>query len=227
MALELRTVEMNGDPIRYGTIGAGIIGLLLLAACGSDYGTVVNLDSRGTQIICFGNSLTRGYGASPGGDYPARLSDMLGRPVINAGHDGDTTRSALARLERDVIEKNPRLVIVLLAGNDLLNRVPKAETLDNMDQIVRRCVDEGAMVVVVHCKFGLFSDPYRDGFEQIARRHGAAFVPNATKGVLGNPNRMYDQIHPNNDGYALIAQRVAEVVTPLLAESVSRRRAKR
>src|SRR5207253_162943 len=60
---------------------------------------VRNLDSRGTALIAFGDSLTAGYGAGPGEDYPTRLSALIHQPVVNAGVSGDTTESALARIE--------------------------------------------------------------------------------------------------------------------------------
>lgn len=202
-----------------------MLGLAVLAAsCGPDYGRVANLASTGSNIICFGDSITRGYGASTGNSYPEQLSALLGRPVVNAGVDGDTTGTALQRLERDVLAHDPRIVIVELSGNDFLRRVPHADTRNNLDTIVRRCTEADAMVVLVHAKFGILgSDPYLDVFETIADRHGALLVRNVLKGVLGNPSRMSDRIHPNDSGYALVAERVAEVVKPLLEAAESAR----
>jgi len=197
--------------------------LFLLAGCGSPYDEIANLDSQGATVVCFGDSLTRGVGASQGGDYPARMAELLpGLPVINAGRDGDTTGSALARLQRDVLDEDPLMVIVLLGGNDVLNRVPEEETLDNLDRIVGRCVDAGAMVVLVHAKYGVFKDPYRGDFTRIAKKHGAVLAPNVLKDILGNPRAMSDQIHPNNDGYAVMASRIAQVVEPVLLEARGR-----
>lgn len=190
--------------------------LLSLAHCGASYSNVANLASSGATIVCFGDSITRGYGASPGHDYPAILARIVGHPVVNAGRDGDTTETALARLDRDVLSLAPRLVIVGLGGNDFLRQTPKATTVANLDRIVSRIVASGAMVVVVHAKFGLFDDPYRDDFEAIAVRHGGVIVTDVLKDVLGRPSRMYDQIHPNDAGYALIAERVGAIVKPLL-----------
>ncbi len=195
---------------------------LLLATgtqCDTPYAKAANLDSSGKAIICFGDSITRGYGARRGNDYPARLSALLNRPVINAGADGDTTEAALARLERDVLRRSPRLVIIELTGNDLLERVPREKTFANLDAIVARCVDAGAMVILVHCRFGLFGDPYLKGFKTIAKKRHAILVQDALAGVFGNPKYMYDQIHPNDDGYELLAERVAGEAGSLLAEA--------
>ena len=190
--------------------------LVSLARCGSPYSNVANLQSSGSTIVCFGDSLTRGYGATPTHDYPSVMAAELGREVINAGRDGDTTESALARLASDVLSNSPRLVVVALGGNDTLQQRPKAATMQDLDLIVSRIVSLGAMVVLVHAKFGLLDDPYRDGIESIADKYGAVVVTGVLDGILGRPSRMYDQIHPNDAGYALMAARISAVVAPLL-----------
>ena len=115
-----------------------------------------------------------------------------------------------------MLDKKPRVVIVLLGGNDVLRKAKKEETLRNMDEIVSRCVRAGAMVVLVHAKYGLFGDPYKDGFSEIAKRHKALLVTGALKNILGNPSHSSDQIHPNDAGYALLAARITHAVIPLL-----------
>jgi acyl-CoA thioesterase-1 len=204
-----------------------LVSLLLagLAACGSRYDKVTNLNSPGTTVVCFGDSITRGYGAASGQDYPAQLSGLLGVPVVNAGVDGDTTETALARIQNDVLSLQPRLVIVELSGNDFLNKVPHAQTFANLDRIVQACQNAGAMVVLVHAKFGLWSDPYWDGFKKISDERGVPIVKKVLSGILTNPKRMYDQIHPNSEGYGILAQRVADVVKPLLEAADAKRQA--
>src|SRR5688500_13687859 len=81
----------------------------------SRYSRVTNLASAGSSIVSFGDSLTAGFGAGPGEDYPSELSKRLGIAVMNAGVSGDTTESALARLD-EVLATKPRMVIVGLGG---------------------------------------------------------------------------------------------------------------
>jgi len=93
---------------------------IALLGCGGDsFDKVRNLHSNNEAIVCLGDSLTEGVGASSGEDYPSVLSRELAFPVVNLGQRGDTTARALARLP-DVLARNPRLVIVLLGGNDFL-----------------------------------------------------------------------------------------------------------
>ncbi len=195
---------------------AALLFLILLPECGRSEPKAANLDSAGTAIVAFGDSITYGYGVRPEEAYPALLSDMLGVDVHNMGRNGDTTASGLQRLDRDALELDPRLVIVELGGNDFLEKIPREETFRNLDRIVTRCIDAGAMVVLVHIQLGLFGDKYLDGYEAIAKRHGALLLPDVMDGVFGHPRMMYDQIHPNAQGQKVIAERIAEAVGPLL-----------
>ncbi len=79
-----------------------------------------NLD--GKTIVCFGDSLTQGtlYWVNSGLDvYPDLLADNLpDSTVINAGVRGNSTYNALLRYEKDVIAKNPDIVIICFGMND-------------------------------------------------------------------------------------------------------------
>lgn len=184
---------------------------------------MANLDTRGSQIICLGDSLTYGHRATDGRDYPSVLSELLGIPVVNAGVNRDTLASALRRLEYDVLERDPAVVIIGLGGNDFLSKTPVDETIANLDAIVSACIDRGAMVVLIHSKFGILgSDLYRDGHEALARKYKTGLVRHSLKDIFANPQRMSDPIHPNDEGYAIIAERVNAVVMPLLREAALR-----
>ncbi len=201
---------------RYGL--ASLCLALFLSACGGEgYEGVRNLHSFGQTIICFGDSLTEGVGADPGRDYPSVLSRKLGFPIHNAGRRGDTTAAALERLSRDVLDKNPRLVVVLLGGNDFLRQVPLKETEKNLAAIIERIQTRGAMVVLAGLRLGLLTDRYGSLFEELAKQHGALYVPQVTKGIFSDAKLKSDAIHPNAAGYQLIAERIAEKITPLLA----------
>jgi lysophospholipase L1-like esterase len=192
----------------------------LIAACGGErFDHVRNLRSSGETIICFGDSLTEGVGAGSGEDYPSALSRLIGFPVVNAGRRGDTTGQALARLGDSVSRRNPRLVIVLLGGNDFLRQAPRQETRKNLEEIVSRIQGEGAMVAIAGMRLGLFTDEFSAIFEETAEKLGALYIPQVTKGVLNDPGLRSDPIHPNGAGYRLIAERVAAKIMPLLREA--------
>jgi len=194
--------------------------LVCFNSCGGDrFDSIRNLRSAGESIVCFGDSLTEGVGAGSGEDYPSELSRRLVFPVINAGRRGDTTAQALERLGDAVLSKNPRLVIILLGGNDFLRQVPPQETRKNLQEIIRRIQETGAMVTIAGLRLGLFTDEYSSLFEEVARQTGTLYVPQVLKGVLNDAALRSDPIHPNGAGYRLIAERIAEKITPLLREA--------
>jgi len=202
-----------------------IIFSLVFLACnrGTSFDAVRNLNSQGQNVICFGDSLTQGVGAENGEDYPSLLTRQLAYPVINAGRSGDTSRDGLARLDRDVLDQNPRLVIVLFGGNDFFRQVPLSETRKNVEEIVKRIQDHGAMVALAGLKLGLFTDEYGPLYAEIAKHYGALFIPEILKGILSDPKLKSDSIHPNSSGYRLMAQRIVERIKPLLEEADRRR----
>lgn len=201
-----------------------VVAALLVAlcfACGADNSLekIRNIGSAGDAIICFGDSLTEGVGAGSGQDYPTVLSRQLAAPVVNAGVRGDTTAQALERISDAVLSKNPRLVVILLGGNDFLRRAPLQDTRKNLGEIVRQVQAHGAMVVIAGMRLGLFTDEYAAIFEETARQFGALYIPEVMKGILSDSALRSDPIHPNGAGYRLVAERIAETIKPLLRKA--------
>ena len=163
-------------------------------------------------IICFGDSLTYGTGAGPGMDYPSQLSKMIARPVINAGVPGDTTTRALKRLEQDVLSRSPDLVLITLGGNDLKNGIAKDVAFKNLKMIVESIQGQGARVVIGGLKIPLRDRGFGKGYRQLVDRTGAVLITNILEGIMGNRKLMSDPIHPNEDGYKIMAERFLEAM---------------
>ena len=197
---------------------------LVLVLRPSPVSRVANLDSHGSAIIAFGDSLTAGYGAGPGEDYPSGVSRRLSIAVMNAGVSGDTTEGALARLDDDVLSRDPRIVLVGLGGNDFLQSVPIATTEANLRTIVRRIRGAGAMVVLLGFRFPSLNADYDAMYKRIAKDEKALLVPRMLKGILDDPSLKSDAIHPNARGYSLMAERVADPLAELIAKADAKRR---
>ncbi len=188
--------------------------LLLAAACGHE---ITNLSPSGDNIICFGDSLTSGSGAGSAAlTYPARLEQLIGRPVINAGVPGDTTKKALERLDRDVLQHSPQYVLITLGGNDLMGSVPPENAFANLETIVHRIQDKGALVVVGGIDVPLFGRGYGKEYRELAARSGAVLVPDVLEDIMGRPDLMADRIHPNAKGYAIMADHFHKALEPYL-----------
>jgi acyl-CoA thioesterase-1 len=165
-------------------------------------------------IICFGDSLTFGTGAVPGMDYPSQLSKMILKPVINAGVPGDTTASALTRLQRDVLSRSPDVVLITLGGNDLKNGVAKDIAFKNLKRIVETIQGQGARVIIGGLRFPLRDRGFARGYKDLADQTGAVLIPDIFKDIIGHRRLMSDPIHPNGNGYKIMAQRFLEALPP-------------
>ncbi|HEU4521957.1 MAG TPA: arylesterase [Thermoanaerobaculia bacterium] len=199
-----------------------VVILAVFAAC-SRYDEVKNLASTGTSIVAFGDSLTAGYGAGQGEDYPSRLSARLGTSIVNAGANGDTTESALQRIDT-VVARQPRIVLIGLGGNDLLRGLPIESTEANLRAIISRIHEAGSMAVLLGFRFPTLRGGYEGMYERVAEDTGALLIPDLLDGILNDPALKSDAIHPNAAGYELMAERVAGPLQKLIkaAEKATR-----
>ncbi len=166
-------------------------------------------------VICFGDSLTYGTGADQGKDYPSQLSEMIAKPVINAGVPGDTTARALKRLQRDVLARSPDMVLITLGGNDLKNGVGKDIAFGNLKRIVESIQKQGARVIIGGLKFPLRDRGFARGYKNLADQTGAVLIPNILDDIFGNRKLMSDPIHPNDNGYKIMAERFFKAMQTL------------
>ena len=178
---------------------------------------ITNFPSDGKTIIAFGDSLTEGVGATKGNDFVSLLSRGIGQPIVNMGASGDTSTRGLARVDA-VIEQDPKVVLLLLGGNDFLRKVPIAETFKNIDDIVVKIQNSGAMVILLGIQGGILSDHYDEYFEDIAKKRGTLYVDNVLDGLVGHQEYMSDTIHPNDAGYKKIVKRVLPVLEKSLGK---------
>jgi acyl-CoA thioesterase-1 len=178
----------------------------------------VNLPPRTNgPWIAFGDSLTAGFGADQGNDYPTVLSKRLGVPIENAGRNGETTKDGLARLE-SIAQRQPRVVLLCLGGNDALQQVARDETFANLGAIVDQLQRQGTFVVLIGIQSATLRDKNASWFKKLAHEKHVLYVPNILDGVFTHPDLMSDEVHPNEKGYAMIAERIAEALQPVVPQ---------
>ena len=91
-------------------------------------------------LVCFGDSITAGYGVAPGKAYPDDLQAKLDQngydyKVVNEGTSGATTKDAVASLP-EVLRLHPDVAIVEFGGNDGLRGLPLTDTEKNLDTVI-------------------------------------------------------------------------------------------
>jgi lysophospholipase L1-like esterase len=192
-----------------GPIAAGVVvvavGLFLITGRSPQ---IANTPPPNTSICCFGDSLVEGVGADGAENtYPAQLATLLGKEVAVCAKSGDTTAQGLAKIEH-FDSKNYGIIVVTLGGNDIIKRVDWAETEKNLHTIFKELTGRGAVVVYTGVT-GPLNVSRNRLYKKICAEHGVLFVPEIMDGILGNMDLKSDEVHPNADGYALIAKRVA------------------
>lgn len=201
--------------------------LLAVVFAGCAKREIKNIDSGGINIICFGDSITFGYGAQSGEDFPSVLAKMVKNPVLNMGIDGDTSREALKRLKSDVLDRDPLIVIIEFSGNDFLRKIPKEATVNNIREMIRQIQSKGAMVAIADISAGMFLKDYRSALYKVAREKEALFIPSILSGIITNPSMKSDFLHPNANGYRLIAERIHRALMPYLEKNSALRKSKK
>jgi lysophospholipase L1-like esterase len=181
---------------------------LLLTGCAEDVPRLNPL-SQHAVILAFGDSLTYGTGAAADSSYPAVLERLSGHTVINAGKPGEQTPAGLARLARELDAYQPELLILCHGGNDMLRRQSKEVMQENLEQMVRLAHERGIQVVMLSVpRPAILSRTSADTYQSVAAKLAVPLEDKIISKVLSDNKLMSDQIHPNAEGYRLIAEAV-------------------
>ncbi len=176
---------------------------------------IKNHPSSGKRIVAFGDSLIKGIGATEECDFVTLLSEEIGEPIVNLGVPKNTSAQGLERID-GVIRQHPKVVLVLFGGNDYLQSVPIEETFKNIDTIVQKLQDVGAVVVLLGIQGGIVTDPYASHFKSIAKKRETLYVPSILDGLIGVEDLMSDDVHPNDKGYRIVADKIYPILEKAL-----------
>ena len=201
-----------------------VLGLLALAAHAQQLHRAAK-DTR-PAIVCFGDSLTAGFGLDPGRSYPDLLQHELDRKgyryhVVNMGVSGDTTQDGLARLAM-VLSEHPQIVVLEFGANDGLRGQPVSGAEQNQARMIEALQKAGARVVLAGITLPPNYGPeylnrFNAMYPDLAKRYRLPLIPFLLADVAAKPNLMQrDGLHPNAEGTRLVAQNVLRAVEPLL-----------
>jgi acyl-CoA thioesterase-1 len=190
---------------------AALLGALALAACTKAAPQLAPL-SADAVVLAFGDSLTHGIGASPEESYPAVLERLIGRTVISAGVSGEVSAEGLTRLPEALDRYRPNLLILCHGGNDMLRKLDERQAADNIRVMVRLAREKGVDVVLIGVpKPGLAPAPSQF-YRQVAREFNIPYEGNILKRILTKNALKADYIHPNAQGYKIIAEGIAALM---------------
>jgi acyl-CoA thioesterase I len=198
--------------------------LIIFCVSGCMKSDITNISSEGKYIICFGDSITEGFGAGPKDAYPSCLSRLTSVPVVNAGIEGDTSDGALRRINPDVLDREPLLVIVQFGANDFLTKVPIEETKANLEAIIIQIQKHGAIVALADVSNEHVMAQYGPMFKALSRKYKTIYIRDLLAGIFANPSLKSDYFHPNAGGYKIIAQRIHRAILPHLNQNALMRK---
>ena len=184
--------------------------LFLFSAC-SDEKVFAKLPADAV-ILAFGDSLTHGNGASAEESYPAVLSSLSGRQIINAGVSGEESAAGLERLPALLEKHQPKLMILCHGGNDILRKKDMGKMEANVREMISLAGTKNIPVVLLGVpRFGLFLSS-ADVYAKIAESSDVVFIEDLIADVLGDNGLKSDTVHPNKEGYRVMAENIYEVL---------------
>ena len=182
-----------------------------LAACGRKSPRYAAIPA-GSTVLALGDSLTFGTGAAGGSDYPARLAELTGWKVVNAGVPGNTSGQARERLPQLLAEHTPRLVLLSIGGNDFLRQVSEDETRANIAAMLDEIRAAGVQPVLIAVPRPavmaalLRSLDDHPLYEALAEERRVPLFASGWAKVLSDPALKADQIHANAAGHERFAR---------------------
>ena len=178
------------------------------------------------MLVCFGDSLTAGYGAEPGHSYPDYLQRDLDRlhfdyRVVNEGVSGNTTKDGVSRLNQ-VLALKPAIVVVEFGGNDGLRGLPLSQTRANLDRIIGALVHAGIQVAIAGItlppQYGVdYIHQFDEMYVALAKKYQVPMLPFLLQNAYGGAGMIQaDGIHATAKGNEVVARNVLKLLKPVL-----------
>jgi beta-glucosidase len=171
-------------------------------------------DARAEQdqnaIVFLGDSITQGWGDDFRGDFE-------NRKVANRGISGDTTRGMLYRLKEDVLDLDPKAVVMLMGTNDLEEHATPETIASNVRLILKALNAHDADMPIVLCLVMPSSETKSRPASQIKRINELlteianenqtvhlvdTWTPFANEQGDAKVEEFPDLLHPNQAGYS-------------------------
>jgi acyl-CoA thioesterase-1 len=187
-----------------------LLAVLLLTVCCRT--VQLPLLASDATTLAFGDSLTAGTGAGDAESYPAVLSSLIGRKVINAGVPGEVSASGVQRLPELLDRERPALLILCHGGNDMLGHANHQLIVDNLRSMIRMAEERGISVMLIAVPSPDFSLKPPSLYEDLAKEFNIPIETKALPHILAKSSLKSDYIHPNAAGYRILAEALANLL---------------
>jgi len=185
--------------------------------------------SNNKTILCFGDSITAGYGLDDINDaYPGVIQSkidslQLDYEVVNSGLSGETSAGGLSRINW-ILNQDIDIFLLELGANDGLRGIPLSETRSNLENIIKAVQAKDTDITIVLAGMELppnmgqdYISEFRTIFSDLATSYNLPFIPFILNEVGGVKElNQADGIHPTVEGHQIVANNVWQVLQPLL-----------
>jgi len=191
---------------------------------------VKNTGQSAGVIVAVGDSLTAGYGLDEEQGYPFLLEQELIRKgynytVINAGVTAETSSGTLARMEW-ILTLQPDIVILETGANDGLRGLDPNLARENVKKMLTLLQREKVDVLLAGMKmvWNLGQDyvaRFNAIYPELAEEFQVELMPFFLEGVaMKKELNLPDGLHPNEDGYKIIAHNIIPYVIEVIDKRV-------
>jgi len=204
---------------------AGVLTSFLLSGCEPSEQQPVPKQKRESYkgiIVAMGDSLTAGLGVRLAETYPEQLKRLLAASgdsydVINSGVSGETSSGANTRIDW-VMKLQPDIVILETGANDGLRGIEPELIETNIRTIIETLHGENIEVVLAGMQMTTnlgpdYLEKFNTLYSRLAAEYPVTFMPFFLADVAARPEfNQPDGIHPNADGYAIVARNLLPYV---------------
>ena len=163
-------------------------------------------------IVAFGDSLTSGAGVEQINSYPSVLERILHHKVINAGVPGEVSEAGLSRLPNIISEYSPSLVILCHGGNDLLLQTDHEQIKNNLSRMIELLKRSGIDVIIIGVPEPKLFHSTAKFYVNLAKEYDLPYEGKILNKILSNRSMKSDRIHPNAEGYRVLAESIAALI---------------
>jgi lysophospholipase L1-like esterase len=184
------------------------------------------------RVVFMGDSITDGWGRHYGSFFP-------GKPYVNRGISGQTTPQMLVRFRPDVINLQPKVVVILAGTNDIAgNTGPESlEDIENNIMSMAELAHASGIKVVLSsltpvCNYIKPQTERRppekivalnEWIKSYCQKSGDVYLDYYTATIddhkMFRKNLTFDGLHPNTAGYDVMAPLAEEAIRQALASN--------
>jgi acyl-CoA thioesterase I len=193
--------------------------------------SLVSFNSYATQtILVFGDSLSAAYGIDKSEGWVNLLQKQLIQKhydynVINASISGETTAGGLSRIQQQLDQHQPSIVILALGANDGLRGLDLKQMNANLEKTVQKIQKNKASILLLGMKippnYGFaYTKQFEKVYTDVSKANKLSLHPFFLEGIAGDPSlNQADGIHPTAQAQPVILKNIWPILSTLLKPS--------